>query len=144
MSGFTMTGDIDMGDNKILKLADPITSKSATNKEYVDNNFLSKHGGLILGNIAMSGQSITNLNPTPQSNNDAVTKSYVDNAIKLSGRLSVTGLTMQGDIDMNGDEISGLADPINDNMAASKGLIESNFLDLAGGTMVGKIDMGWV
>ncbi len=141
-SGFTMTGDIDMGDNKILKLADPITFKSATNKEYVDNNFLSKHGRLILGNIAMSGQSITNLNPTPQNNNDAVTKSYVDNAIKLSGGLSVTGLTMQGDIDMNGDEISGLADPINDDMAASKGFIESNFLDLAGGTIVGKIDMG--
>ncbi len=112
-SGFNMTGDIDMGDNKILKLADPITSKSATNKEYVDNNFLSKHGGLILeiGNIAMSGQSITNLNPTPQNNNDAVTKSYVDNAIKLSGGLSVTGLKMQGDIDMNGNEISGLVDP---------------------------------
>ena len=26
-SGFTMTGDIDMGSNKILKLADPITPK---------------------------------------------------------------------------------------------------------------------
>ena len=46
-SGFTMTGDIDMGNNKILKLADPITSKSATNKEYIDSNFLSKHGGLL-------------------------------------------------------------------------------------------------
>ncbi len=34
-SGFIMTGDIDMGNNKILKLADPITPKSATNKEYV-------------------------------------------------------------------------------------------------------------
>ncbi len=53
-----------MGNNKILKLADPITSKSATNKEYVDNNFLSKHGGLLLGNVATSGQSITDLNPT--------------------------------------------------------------------------------
>ncbi len=41
-SGFTMTGDIDMGNNKILKLADPITSKSATNKEYVDNNFFEQ------------------------------------------------------------------------------------------------------
>ena len=141
-SGFTMTGDIDMGDNKILKLANPITSKSAANKEYVDNNFLSKHGGLILGDIAMSGQSITNLNPTPQNNNDAVTKAYVDNQIKLSGGLSITGITMQGDIDMNGNEISGLADPINDDMAASKGFVESNFLDLAGGTMVGGMDMG--
>ena len=141
-SGFTMTGDIDMGGNKILKLENPTLPKSAANKEYVDNNFLSKHGGLILGNIAMSGQSITNLNPTPQNNNDAVTKSYVDNSISLSGGLSVTGLTMQGDIDMNGNEISGLADPINDDMAASKGYVDSNFLDLAGGAMVGDIDMG--
>ncbi len=77
-----MTGDIDMGDNKILKLADPITGKSATNKKYVDNNFLSRHGGSILGNITMSGQSIRDLNPTPQNNNDAVTKSYVDNSFR--------------------------------------------------------------
>ena len=141
-SGFSMTGDIDMGNNKILKLADPITSKSATNKEYVDNNFLSKHGGLILGNIAMSGQSITNLNPTPQNSNDAVTKGYVDNQIKLSGGLSITGITMQGDIDMNAHNVVGLSDPTNDDMAASKGYVDGNFLDIAGRTMVGGVDMG--
>ncbi len=140
--GFTMTGDIDMGNNKILKLADPITPKSATNKEYVDNNFLSKHGGSLLGNVAMSGQSITNLNPTPQNNNDAVTKSYVDNSITLAGGLSITGIRMQGDINMDGHNVKGLVDPTNDDMAASKGFVESNFLDLAGGTMVGNIDMG--
>ncbi len=141
-SGFTMTGDIDMGNNKILKLADPITSKSATNKEYVDNNLLSKHGGLILGNIAMSGQSITNLNPVPQNFNDAVTKKYVDDSISLAGGLSITGITMQGDINMSGHNVIGLSDPTNDDMAASKGYVDSNFLDLAGGAMVGDIDMG--
>ena len=141
-SGFTMTEDIDMGNNKILKLADPIISKSATNKEYVDNNFLSKHGGLILGNIAMSGQSITNLNPVPQNFNDAVTKKYVDDSISLAGGLSITGITMQGDINMSGHNVIGLSDPTNDDMAASKGYVDSNFLDLAGGAMVGDIDMG--
>ncbi len=141
-SGFTMTGDIDMGSNKILKLADPITPKSATNKEYVDNIFLSKHGGLILGNIAMSGQSITNLNPVPQNFNDAVTKKYVDDSISLAGGLSITGITMQGDINMSGHNVIGLVDPTNDDMAASKGYVDSNFLDLAGGTMVGDVDMG--
>ncbi len=141
-SGFTMTGDIDMGNNKILKLADPITPKSATSKEYVDNNFLSEHGGLILGNIAMSGQSITNLNPVPQNFNDAVTKKYVDDSISLAGGLSITGITMQGDINMSGHNVIGLVDPTNDDMAASKGFVESNFLDLGGGTMVGDVDMG--
>ena len=141
-SGFTMTGDIDMGNNKILKLADPITPKSATNKEYVDNNFLSKHGGLILGSIDMSGQSITNVNSVPQSFGDVVTKKYVDDSIGLAGGLSITGLTMQGDINMSGHNVTGLDDPTNDDMAASKGYVDSNFFDLAGGTMVGHIDMG--
>ncbi len=133
-----------MGNNKILKLADPITSKSATNKEYVDNNFLIKYGGLILGSIAMSGQSITDLNPTPQSNNEAVNKGYVDNALTLAGGLSITGIRMQGDIDiyMDGHNVKGLVDPTNDDMAASKGFVESNFLDLAGGAMVGNVNMG--
>ena len=137
-----MTGDIDMSDNKIKRLSTPTANKSATNKEYIDNNFLSLHGGTLLGNVSMSAQSVTDLNPTPQNNNDAVTKSYVDNSIALSGGLSVTGLTMQGDIDMNGNEVKGLADLTNDDMAASKGYVDSNFLDLAGGTMVGNIDMG--
>ncbi len=141
-SAFTMMGDIDMGNNKILKLADPITPKSVTNKEYVDNNFLSKHGGLILGNIDMSGQSITNLNPVLQSFNEAVTKKYVDDSISLAGGLSITGITMQGDINMSGHNVIGLSDPTNDDMAASKGFVESNFLDLGGGAMVGDIDMG--
>ena len=141
-SGFTMTGDIDMGDNKILKLSNPTLPKSAANKEYVDNNFLSKHGGLILGSVNMGGQSITNLNPTPQGFNDAVTKKYVDDSIGLAGGLSITGITMSGDIDMDGHNVTGLSDPTNDDMAASKGYVDGNFLDLAGGAMVGNVDMG--
>ena len=141
-SGFTMTGDIDMGDNKILKLLDPTAPKEAANKKYVDNNFLGKRGGLILGNIDMSGQSITNLNLTPQSNNEAVTKKYVDDSIGLAGGFSITGITMQGDIDMSGHDVTGLADPTSDDMAARKGYVDGNFLDLAGGTMTGDINMG--
>ena len=141
-SGFTMTEDIDMSDNEIKRLSTPTVGTSATNKSYVDNNFLSLHGGALLGNVAMSGQSITDLNPTPQNNNDAVTKSNVDNHISLAGGLSITGITMQGHINMDGHNIVGLADPTNDDMVASKGFVESNFLDLAGGTMVGDIDMG--
>ncbi len=81
----------------------------------------------------MSGQSITNLNPVPQNFNDAVTKRYVDNSISLAGGLSITGITMQGDINMDGHNVKGLVDPTNDDMAASKGYVESNFLDLAYG-----------
>ena len=73
----------------------------------------------------MSGQSITDLNPTPQNNNDAMTKSYVDNAITQSRGLSVTGLRMQGDINMSRHNVTGLVDPTQDDMAASKGYMDS-------------------
>jgi hypothetical protein len=132
-----------MSGHEVKGLGTPTTNKSATNKSYVDNNFLSRHGGTLLGNVTMSGQSITYLNPTPQNNNDAVTMSYVDNSIALSCGLSISGITMQGDIDMQGHEVKGLADPTNDDMAASKGFVENNFLDLiAGGTMVDDVSMG--
>ncbi len=49
---------------------------------------------------------------------------------------------MQGDINMDGHNVIGLSDPTNDDMAASKGYVDGNFLDLAGGTMVGDVDMG--
>ena len=126
-SGFTMAGDIDMSSHEIKGLGTPTTIMAATNKNYVDNNFLSLHGGAIIGNVSMSGQSITGPNPTSLNNNDAVTKSYVDNAIKLSGGLSVTGLTMQGDINMSGYNVTGLVDPTQDDMAVSKGYTNVTF-----------------
>ena len=49
---------------------------------------------------------------------------------------------MTGDIDMSGHNVTGLSDPTNDDMAASKGYVDGNFLDLAGGIMVGAISMG--
>ncbi len=43
---------------------------------------------------------------------------------------------------MDGHNVTGLSDPTNDDMVASKGYVDGNFLDLAGGAMVGDIDMG--
>ncbi len=58
------------------------------------------------------------------------------------GGLSASGFTMTGDIDMSGHNVTGLSDPTNDDMVASKGYVDGNFLDLGGGTMVGDVDMG--
>ncbi len=43
---------------------------------------------------------------------------------------------------MDGHDVTGLSDPTNDDMAASKGYVDGNFLDIAGGAMVGDVDMG--
>ncbi len=99
-----------MSGHEVKGLGIPMLNTSTINKKYVDNIFLSLHGGAIVGNISMSGQSITGLNPTPQNNNDAVTNSYVDNSISLAGGLSITGIAMQGDINMSGHNVTGLVD----------------------------------
>ena len=44
ISGFTMSGDIDMGDNEIVGLDDPSADSSATNKKYVDDK-VANFGG---------------------------------------------------------------------------------------------------
>ena len=37
IGGFTMTGSLNLGNNEIYGVNDPITNKSAANKQYVDN-----------------------------------------------------------------------------------------------------------
>ena len=81
-SGVTMSGNIDMGDNKIINLETPTSDKDAVTKKYVDDktgtdpNFTSS-GVTMTGEINMGDNKITNLE-TPTSNKDAATKKYVD------------------------------------------------------------------
>ncbi len=46
MSGFTMSGDIDMDSNEIVGLDDPSNDSSAISKKYVDNEVAKVGGGL--------------------------------------------------------------------------------------------------
>ena len=50
---FPMETDINMNNNIVQNVATPTTGHHATNKDYVDNNFLNKQtGGLIMGPIS--------------------------------------------------------------------------------------------
>lgn len=81
---------------------------------------------------------------------DVYTKSEVDG--EVGSRLSVYGGTMQGELDMNGYRIPGVANAINatdatnkqyvdDAIAAATGGETTPYLPLAGGFMSGNIDM---
>ncbi len=160
--GFTMTGNINMDDNEIVGLDDPNTDSSATNKKYVDdkvanvggltqafadNRYLKKTDATTMYETQTSASntylSKTNAASTYAPIGASWTKAESDAkyATSASGGISATGFRMQGDINMGGHNITGLVDPTRDDMVASKGYTDGNFLDIAGGTMVGNINM---
>ena len=84
LKGGTMTGQIDMGSNKITTSYNAIDTTDVVNKQYVDNqNAMNlKISGVtpMAGNLNMANHNITNL-ISPTSDLDAVNKQYVDSAI---------------------------------------------------------------
>jgi hypothetical protein len=74
-AGDSMTGDLNMGNNKIKNVPDPIDIKDAVNRAYLDQKLSEKL------DKNMNGNKITNLG-TPTDNRDSVNKEYVDNLVK--------------------------------------------------------------
>jgi hypothetical protein len=75
-----MSGNLDLGTNKVVNVVDPTSNQDAATKAYVDtadNLKLNLSGGTMSGNIAMGTNSITGL-ADPTSAQDAATKIYVD------------------------------------------------------------------
>jgi hypothetical protein len=76
----------------------------------------------------------------PSAPQEAATKNYVDTAVGGSS-LPLTGGTMNGEIDMNSNKITGLATCTNDNDAVNKAYSDTK-LPISGGTMTGDLDIG--
>lgn len=75
-----MSGNLDLGTNKVVNVVDPTSAQDAATKTYVDtadNLKLNLSGGTMSGNIAMGTNSITGL-ADPTSAQDAATKAYID------------------------------------------------------------------
>ena len=100
LSGGTMTGDIEMSENKITDLATPDQPNDAATKDYVDaaltdfsvslpESKLSLSGGTMSGTINMNNNVISNLQ-TPALDLDAANKGYVDSLTKLSPQIGIT------------------------------------------------------
>ena len=128
-SGVTMTGEIDMGDNKITNLKTPTNNKDAATKKYVDDNAgtdsnFNSSGITMSGNIDMGDNKITNLK-TPTNNKDAATKKYVDdNAGITNPNFNPSGVTMTGEINMENNKITNVKTPTNNTDAATKKYVD--------------------
>ena len=79
-TGGTMSGELDMGSNKIVNVADPTAAQDAATKTYVDTADalkVAKAGDTMSGALAMGSNKITGL-ADPTASGDAATKGYVD------------------------------------------------------------------
>ena len=78
-----MSGELDLGTNKIVNVVNPTSAQDVSTKNYVDTQDalkLSLTGGTMSGAIAMGTNKITGLG-IPTATTDAVTKAYVDSFV---------------------------------------------------------------
>ena len=126
---FPMQGDINMNNNFIQNIATPTSSHQATNKGYCDYNFLSRQkGGVLMSSLSMNQNDLFEI-PAPKYGNSAANKNYVDTEItKVHQNLDLTPFlrkdgqrAMTGSLNMNGNQIIRLKEPVSSSDASTKG-----------------------
>ena len=67
----SMTGDLNMDSNSIIRLKDPVNNTDAVTKKYADGQFIKKTGDTMAGILNMDGRKITNVGSPKTFENDA-------------------------------------------------------------------------
>ena len=133
-AGDTMTGALDMGNNKITNLALPTSSLDAINKSYLESK--TPQGVRDnYGNFDCQQKVLFN-NKINGNNIDVVNVKWVnDRFLKLSGgRLS-------GNLDLNSNRLYNVPDPTGDKQPVPKKWLENNYLNKSNGVMAGPLNM---
>ena len=100
-SGFTMQGNIDMGNNKITNLPDPTLANDPVTKQYATRVYLTDGGFTMQDNIGMNNHEVLGLNPSPLDGTAAVSKDFTDSKY----------VEKNADIDMDNNRILDLPFP---------------------------------
>ena len=119
-----------------IEVHDPTSNNQATNKHYVDHNFLNRiTGGQIGGDLDMRGNTIKYL----KLDN---TESAAARVAELNLKLNRSGAKMDGDINMNNNFIQNIATPTTSHQGVNKGYCDYNFLNRQkGGVIMGPLSM---
>ena len=147
VAGDTMTGNLDMGSNKVTSSAVPGTGNDLTNKTYVDGQDalqVTKAGDNMTGDLAMGGNMVSGLG-APISSDHSARKGYVDQQDAL--QVNKSGDSMSGNLDMqtndiqNVDKVTGLISPASGSHATNKTYVDAQIATtLATGTAGGPIN----
>ena len=132
-AGDTMTGALDMGNNKVTNVAAPAANSDAVNKGYVDTAVSGlTDGTTALPYVKKAGDTMTGaLNlPAPTADANAANKKYVDDAD------AVLNAAIQKEIKDRETAIEGIQTEID----GVTGYL-SGYLPLTGGTMTGALNV---
>ena len=128
-------GNIDMRGYSLTNVLDPADAQDVATKRYVDianSAFVFNNNKyLAVGEVSMGGKRLENVG-TPLENFQATNKFYVDTLVETatSGDKALRKLqdgffASTGEIDMSGNSITGLPNPIDRDAAANKNYVDN-------------------
>ena len=128
-------GNIDMRGYTLTNVLDPADAQDVATKQYVDTAnraFVYGEGKyLAVGNLSMGGRRLDNVG-TPLENHQASNKFYVDTIVetatagdKALRKIQDGIFQSNGEIDMSGNSITGLPNPIDRDAAANKNYVDN-------------------
>ena len=130
-----VSGSIDMRGNTLYNVSDPVNPQDVATKEYADTTnkafvlFEGKY--LAFGDLSMGGRRLNNVG-MPTENHQPSNKFYVDTVVetatagdKALRKIQDGIFSSTGDIDMNGNSIIGLPNPIDRDAAGNKSYVDN-------------------
>ena len=122
LAGFTMTGNVAMGTNKITGLGAATTNGDAVRYEQP----LLKTGGTMAGAINMGDYQINGVDDIKAYDTNGIKILNSAGAEKLRVGTTIYALVANANFDMNSSRIESLADPSSAQDAATKNWIETS------------------
>ena len=132
---FGSKGNIDMRGYTLMNVLDPADAQDVATKRYVDAAnrafIFDENKYLAVGEVSMGGKRLENVG-TPLENSQAANKFYVDALVEASTagdkalrKIQDGVFASEGDIDMNGNSITGLPNPADKDAAANKNYVDN-------------------
>ena len=132
---FGSKGNIDMRGYTLMNVLDPADAQDAATKKYVDAAnrafVFDKDKYLAVGEVSMGGRRLNNV-AMPLENHQATNKFYVDALVEASTagdkalrKIQDGVFASEGNIDMNGNSITGLPNPVDRDAAVNKNYVDN-------------------
>ncbi len=111
-NAITMTGQIDMGSNKLVNVSNPTSAQDCCTKYYADNlpnvtgSFIKTDGtNSMSANLNLNSNKVVNV-ANGTTNTDAVNKSQLDTKLNLSGGTLTGTLNCNGNLNVGGFSVN--------------------------------------